>query len=232
MCISFSLFFSTSYSSLCSGNSNSATSTVTSSPAMSYRLSIGEFLTNRRESTTTFSSTTNLAKLLQEQGISAKVYHSPVFEKVPLIQSPKIFAVPTTPPNSPLHSPCPSPLPFESRAVISENFLASRPAETLLQMYGQKSSNPPDAGQLKMNLVERLKKLGIARAVKHPKAGDNEKSQGAKIGLQRHDSTVYVSAGSNLMGGLRRNHSLPVLIGALGGPVSASSSKMGVLKEN
>ncbi|XP_066477797.1 trafficking kinesin-binding protein 2 isoform X2 [Tiliqua scincoides] len=223
---------SASYSSLCSGNSSSISSTVTSSPAMSYRLSIGEFLTNRRDSTTTFSSTTNLAKLLQEQGISAKVYNSPVFERVPLIQSPKILAVPSTPPNSPLHSPCPSPLPFESRAIISENFLASRPAETLLQLYGQKLSNPPDAGQLKMNLVERLKKLGIARAVKHSEAGDNRKSQGVKVGLQRHDCTVYVSAGGNLMGGLRRNHSLPVLVGALGGPVGATSSKMGVLKED
>lgn len=99
-------------------------------------------------------------------------------------------------------------------------------------MYGQKSSNPPDVGQLKMNLVERLKKLGIARAVKHPEAGDNGKNPGVKIGLQRHDSSVYVGAGSNLMGGLRRNHSLPVLIGALGGPVGATSSKMGVLKED
>lgn len=222
---------SASYS-LCSGNSTSTTSTVTTSPAMSYRLSIGDFLTNRRDSTTTFSSTTNLAKLLQEQGISAKVYNSPAFERVPLIQSPKTLVVPSTPPNSPLHSPCPSPVPFESRAIISENFLTSRPAETLLQMYGQKSSNPPDVGQLKMNLVERLKKLGIARAVKHPEAGDSGKNPGVKIGLQRHDSSVYVGAGSNLMGGLRRNHSLPVLIGALGGPVGATSSKMGVLKED
>ncbi|XP_053135762.1 trafficking kinesin-binding protein 2 isoform X2 [Hemicordylus capensis] len=220
------------YAPLCSGSSSSTSNTVTSSPVMSYRLSIGEFLSNRGESTTTFSCTTNLAKLLQEQGISAKV-NSPVLEKGLLLQSPRIFAVPSTPPNSPLHSPCPSPLPFESRANMSENFLASRPAETILQeMYGQKPSNPSDTGQLKMNLVERLKKLGIARAVKHPEAGDHRKNQGAKLGLQRHDSAVYVSAGSNLMGGLRRNHSLPVLIGALGGPVGVSSSKMGVLKED
>ncbi|XP_061463984.1 trafficking kinesin-binding protein 2 isoform X2 [Rhineura floridana] len=222
---------SASYSPLCSGSCSSTSSTVTSSPAVSYRLSIGEFLTNRRDSTITFS--TSLAKLLQEQGISAKVYNSPVLEKVPLCQTPKILAVPSTPPNSPLHSPCPSPLPFESRANVSENFLASRPAETLLQeMYGQKTSTPPDAGQLKMNLVERLKKLGIARVIKQPEARDNRKSQGAQSGLQRHDSAVYVSAGSNLMGGLRRNHSLPVLVGALGGAVTTSSSKMGVLKEN
>lgn len=116
---------------------------------------------------------------------------------------------------------------------MSENFLASRPAETLLQqMYGQKSSSAPDVGQLKMNLVERLKKLGIARAVKQPEAGDSKTGQGAKTGLPRQDSVVYVSAGSNLMAGLRRNHSLPVLIGALGGPLGMSSSKMGVLNED
>lgn len=207
--------------------------TVTNSPAVSYRLSIGEFLTNRGGSTTTFSSTTGLAKLLQEKGISAKVYNSPVLEKPPLFQSFKTRAVPTTPPNSPLHSPCLSPLPFESRTSTSENFLASRPAETLLQeMYGQKSSSLPDVGQLKMNLVERLKKLGIARAVKHPEAEDSKTSQGAKTGPLRQDSVVYVSAGSNLMAGLRRNHSLPVLIGGLGGPLGMSSSKMGVLNED
>ncbi|XP_052532271.1 trafficking kinesin-binding protein 2 isoform X4 [Tympanuchus pallidicinctus] len=47
---------------------------VVSTPAMSYRLSIGEFLTNRGDSTTTLSSTSSLAQLLQERGISAKSF--------------------------------------------------------------------------------------------------------------------------------------------------------------
>ncbi|XP_063174063.1 trafficking kinesin-binding protein 2 isoform X2 [Candoia aspera] len=221
------------YPPLCSGSSSSTSSVITSSPAILYKHSIGEFLTNRRDSTTTFSSTRSLAKLLQEQGISATVYNSPALEKAPLLHHSKTLAVPSTPPNSPLHSPCSSPLPFESRAYASENFLASRPAETLLhELYGHKSSNPSDAGQLKMNLVERLKKLGIARAVKQPEAGGNRRSQRENSCLQRQGSGVYVSAGSNLMGGLRRNHSLPVLIGALAGPVSTSSTTMGVLKED
>ncbi|XP_070588120.1 trafficking kinesin-binding protein 2 isoform X2 [Erythrolamprus reginae] len=224
---------STLYSPLSSGSCSSTSSVITSSPPMLYKLSTGEFLTNRRDSTTTFSSTRSLAKLLQEQGISATVYNSPVQLKAPLLPHSKIPPVPSTPPNSPLHSPCPSPHPFESRACVSENFLASRPAETLLhELYGQKLSNPSDAGQLKMNLVERLKKLGIARAVKQPEAGSCRKSQRENSCLQRQGSGVYVSAGSNLMGGLRRNHSLPVLIGALAGPVSASSTTMGVLKED
>ncbi|XP_009866447.1 PREDICTED: trafficking kinesin-binding protein 2 [Apaloderma vittatum] len=205
-----------------------------STPAVSYRLSVGEFLTNRRDATTTLSSTSGLPKLLQEQGISAKVYDSPGLEKLPLLQPPRTLPVPSTPPNSPSHSPCPSPPLFEPRAHHSETFLASRPAETFLQeMYGLKPSRKaPDVGQLKMNLVERLKRLGIARVVKFPDAQDHGKNQGPEVSLQRQDSAVFLNAGSNLMAGLRRNQSLPAMIGALGAPVCTQSSKMGTLKEN
>ncbi|NWJ01907.1 TRAK2 protein, partial [Crypturellus undulatus] len=205
-----------------------------SSPAMSYRLSIGEVLTNRGDSTTTLSSTRSLARLLQERGISAKVYDSPVLEKLPLLQPPQTVPIPSTPPNSPSRSPCPSPPPFEPRAHLSENFLASRPVETFLQeMYGLKPSRTAaDVGQLKMSLVDRLKRLGIARVVKPPEAQDQRKHQGMEVGLQRQDSAVFLNAGSKLMAGLRRNQSLPVMIGALGAPVCTQSSKMDILKEN
>ncbi|NXU56511.1 TRAK2 protein, partial [Turnix velox] len=207
---------------------------VVSTPAMSYRLSIGEFLTNRGDSTTTFSSTSSLAKLLQERGISAKVYDSPILEKLPLVQPTRTLPIPSTPPNSPSRSPCPSPSPFELRVHHSENFLASRPAETFLQeMYGLKPSrNAPDIGQLKMNLVDRLKRLGIARVIKPPETQDHKKSQGPEVGLQRQDSAVFLNAGSNLMAGLRRNQSLPAMIGALGAPVCTQSLKMDMLKED
>ncbi|NXF68744.1 TRAK2 protein, partial [Ciccaba nigrolineata] len=207
---------------------------VVSTPAVSYRLSIGEFLTNRRDSTTTFSSTSSLAKLLQERGISAKVYDSPVLEKLPLLQPPRTLPIPSTPPNSPSRSPCPSPPPFEPRVHHSENFLASRPAETFLQeMYGLKPSrNAPDVGQLKMNLVDRLKRLGIARVIKPPETQDHRKSQGPEVSLRRQDSALFLNAGSNLMAGLRRNQSLPAMIGALGAPVCTQSSKMDILKED
>uniref|UniRef100_A0A8C2TV35 Trafficking kinesin protein 2 n=1 Tax=Coturnix japonica TaxID=93934 RepID=A0A8C2TV35_COTJA len=217
------------------GNSgNSIGNHVVSTPAMSYRLSIGEFLTNRRDSTTTLSSTSSLAQLLQERGISAKVYDSPLLDKLPLLQPPRTVPIPSTPPNSPSHSPCPSPPPFESRVHHSENFLASRPAETFLQeMYGLKPSrNAPDVGQLKMNLVDRLKRLGIARVVKPPDTQDHKKNQGAEVSLQRPDSAVFLNAGSNLMAGLRRNQSLPAMIGALGAPVCTQSTKMNILKED
>ncbi|XP_061859131.1 trafficking kinesin-binding protein 2 isoform X2 [Colius striatus] len=216
------------------GNTGSSIGNSASTPAISYRLSIGEFLTNRRDSTTTFSSTSSLAKLLQERGISAKVYDSPVLEKLPLLQPPQTLSIPSTPPNSPSHSPCPSPPLFEPRVHYSENFLASRPTETFLQeMYGLKPSrNPPDIGQLKVNLVDRLKRLGIARVIKAPETQDPGKNRGPELGLRRQDSTVFLNAGSNLMAGLRRNQSLPAMIGALGAPVCTQSSKMDVLKEN
>ncbi|XP_010600781.3 trafficking kinesin-binding protein 2 isoform X1 [Loxodonta africana] len=218
----------------CGSSGSSSSSTAVNSPAMSYRLSIGESITNRRDSTITFSSTMSLAKLLQERGISAKVYHSPVSESPILQPPPKTLAIPSTPPNSPSHSPCPSPLPFEPRANVSENFLASRPAETFLQeMYGMRPSrNPPDVGQLKMNLVDRLKRLGIARVVKTPDTQENGRSKEAEIGLQKPDSAVYLNSGSNLLGGLRRNQSLPVMMASFGTPVCTSSPKMGILKED
>ncbi|NXY14496.1 TRAK2 protein, partial [Atrichornis clamosus] len=217
------------------GNTGSSTGNpLVSTPAIPYRLSIGEFLTNRRDSTTTFSSTSSLAELLQERGISAKVYDSPILEKLPLLQPPRTLPIPSTPPNSPSRSPCPSPPPFEPRLHHSENFLASRPAETFLQeMYGLKPSrNASDIGQLKMNLVDRLKRLGIARVIKPPEPQDHGKNQGPEVSLQRQDSAGFLNAGSNLMGGLRRNQSLPAMIGALGAPVCTQSSKMDILKED
>ncbi|XP_066409459.1 trafficking kinesin-binding protein 2 isoform X1 [Molothrus aeneus] len=217
------------------GNTGSSTGNpVVSTPAIPYRLSIGEFLTNRRDSTTTFSSTSSLAKLLQERGISAKVYDSPMLEKPPLLQPSRTLPIPSTPPNSPSRSPCPSPPLFEPRVHHSENFLASRPAETFLQeIYGLKPSrNVPDVGQLKMSLVDRLKRLGIARVIKPPETQHHGKNQGSEAGLQRQDSAGFLNAGGNLMAGLRRNQSLPAMIGALGAPVCTQSSKMDILKED
>ncbi|NXF95297.1 TRAK2 protein, partial [Eubucco bourcierii] len=217
------------------GNSGSSIGNpAVNNPPVSYRLSTGEFLTNRRDSTTTFSSTSSLAKLLQERGISAKVYDSPILEKLPL-QPPRTLPIPSTPPNSPLHSPCPSPPPFDPRGHHSENFLASRPAETFLQeVYGLKPSrNTTDVvGQMKMNLVDRLKRLGIARVIKPPETQDHSKNQGLETRLQRKDSAVFLNAGSNLMAGLRRNQSLPVMIGALGAPACIQSSKIDSLNED
>ncbi|NXF00881.1 TRAK2 protein, partial [Smithornis capensis] len=216
------------------GNSGSGTGNLrVSTPAIPHRLNIGEFLTNRRDSTTTFSSTSSLAKLLQERGISAKVYDSPILEKLPLLQSPRTLPIPSTPPNSPSPSPCPSLPLFEPRGHHSESFLASRPAETFLQeMYSLKPSrSTPDRGQQRMNLVDRLKRMGFARVIKPPETQDHGKNQGPEVSLRRQNSAVFLNPGSTLMGGLRRNQSLPAM-GALGAPACTQSSKMDILKED
>uniref|UniRef100_A0A671FPV9 Trafficking kinesin protein 2 n=1 Tax=Rhinolophus ferrumequinum TaxID=59479 RepID=A0A671FPV9_RHIFE len=158
----------------CGSSSSSSSNTAVNPPAMSYRHSTGESITNRRDSTVTFSSTMSLAKLLQEQ---------------------------------------------------AETFLQER--------YGLRPSrNPPDVGQLKMNLVDRLKRLGIARVIKAPDARENGSSHEAEIGLQRPESAVYLNSGSNLLSGLRRNQSLPIMMGSFGPSVCAPSPKMDVLKED
>ncbi|XP_068101256.1 trafficking kinesin-binding protein 2 isoform X2 [Hyperolius riggenbachi] len=208
----------------------SSTSTLSSSPAMSCRLSVGEYFDKAIDSS--LNSTSNLAKLLQEQGISAKVNNTVAPEKPP---RPQKLLLPSTPPNSPARSPCPSPLTFEPRTNASENFLAvSRPAESFLQeVYGLKSTrSQADLGQLKMSLVERLKRLGIARVVNQPGPGDQVKAPALNNGLRRQESATFVATSSSLLGGLRRNQSLPAIIGGLPPSVSTCPLKMDSLKED
>ncbi|XP_010890440.2 trafficking kinesin-binding protein 2 isoform X1 [Esox lucius] len=181
-----------------------------------------------------------LAKLVLERGISASLSTSdgpppPSHPKAPLL--PHVF--PSTPPNSPSHSPSPSPVPFELRpcgSAASDNFLASRPAELFLQdVYGLKIGRAPrpdlsspdpaflsHAPRLKskakpdpvnVNLVERLRRLGL---VKIPPVSDVSSD-----GQRRQDSATFLATGgSSLLDGLRRNQSLPTLIGAARGSPS------------
>ncbi|XP_038854331.1 trafficking kinesin-binding protein 2 isoform X1 [Salvelinus namaycush] len=183
----------------------------------------------------------SLAKLVLERGISASLSTAdappPSHLKAPLPQR----LLPSTPPNSPSHSPTPSPVPFESRAsapATCDNFLASRPAELFLQdVYGLKfgrthrpnlpspdpashsfshgprikSKSKPDP--INVNLVERLRRLGLVKVL-----------QGAEPlseGLGRQDSATFLATGGgSLLDGLRRNQSLPAMIGAVQGSPS------------
>jgi trafficking kinesin-binding protein 2 len=65
---------------------------------------------------------------------------------------------------------------------------------------------------------------------KIPNTQENGKSQEAKTGLQKPVFVVYLNSGSNLLGRLRRNQSLSVLMGSFGAPVCTSSPKMGRLR--
>ncbi|XP_069589692.1 trafficking kinesin-binding protein 2 isoform X6 [Ranitomeya imitator] len=216
---------SSKYTSSLGGPSSSSANTFVSSPSVSCRPSLGEYFGKASDSSV--SSTSNLAKLLKEQGISAKV-NSPLVQEKP--SRPQNLLLPSTPPNSPSRSPCPSPLTFEPNP--SENFLAvSRPAESFLQeMYGLKSTrSQADLKQMKMSLVERLKRLGIARVVSQPSTEDQ--TPALNNGLKQQESTMFVAT-SSLIGGIRRNQSLPAIIGGLSAPVCTSSPKMSSLKED
>ncbi|GCC36903.1 hypothetical protein chiPu_0015403 [Chiloscyllium punctatum] len=202
--------------------------TNSSSPSVTCRLSIGESFMKTRESTTTLSSTSSLTKLLHDRGISAGIYHCP-FLKSPSVVRPKTLAVPCTPPNSPSCSPCQSPLPFDSRSAI-DNFLASRPAETVLQeVYCLKPGRSrTDSAPISLNLVKKLQRMGIAQVVKPKSAQGHDDSVEGRSRQCRPESAVFMGTGSSLLGGLRRNQSLPSVIGGLGMPVP----KMGNLTED
>jgi trafficking kinesin-binding protein 2 len=58
-----------------------------------------------------------------------------------------------------------------------------------------------------------------------------EKAKRLKL-VFKNQTLVYLSTGSNLLGRLRRNQSLSVLMGSFGAPVCKSSPKMGILKED
>jgi trafficking kinesin-binding protein 2 len=70
------------------------------------------------------------------------------------------------------------------------------------------------------------------KQTKKPNTQENGKSQEAKIGLQKPDFVVYLNSGSNLLGRLRRNQSLSILMGTFSAPVCTSSPKMGIVKED
>ncbi|KAM9397043.1 trafficking kinesin-binding protein 2 isoform 2-T2 [Salvelinus alpinus] len=182
-----------------------------------------------------------LAKLVLERGISASLSTAdappPSHLKAPLPQR----LLPSTPPNSPSHSPTPSPVPFESRAsapATCDNFLASRPAELFLQdVYGLKfgrthrpnlpspdpashsfshgprikSKAKPDP--INVNLVERLRRLGLVKVLQ----GAEPLSEG--LGCQ-DSATFLATGGGSLLDGLRRNQSLPAMIGVVQGSPS------------
>uniref|UniRef100_A0A4W3HXF2 Trafficking kinesin protein 2 n=1 Tax=Callorhinchus milii TaxID=7868 RepID=A0A4W3HXF2_CALMI len=199
-----------------SGSTSSViVSTAPSSPLVTCRLSLGESFMKNRESTTTLSTTSSLAKLLHERGISASVYRCPLSKQPRTVTRPKTLALPCTPPNSPVHSPCPSPLAFDTRGAM-DSFLASRPAETLLQeVYCLKlGRSRADSTPGCLNLVKKLKKMGIAQVVNPHKT--LEQSEESRSGLHRQETALFMGTGSSLMGGLRRNQSLPNVIGGLG----------------
>lgn len=205
-------------SSVCSpsigANTPSSLRTGPSTPVTPCRLSLGDSFPIRRPAV----PPGGLAKLLLEKGISAQG---------PTVTEPKkplsLRLLPSTPPNSPSHSPCPSPVPLDSRSTSSDNFLASRPAELFLQdVYGlklgrsprpdllspdhrspQEQPNKPERNSVK--LVEQLRKLGFDKKVLKGSDADGTQPQ--------ESATFLATGGGSLLDGLRRNQSLPAMVG-------------------
>uniref|UniRef100_H3CYC4 Trafficking kinesin protein 2 n=1 Tax=Tetraodon nigroviridis TaxID=99883 RepID=H3CYC4_TETNG len=195
-------------------NTPSSMRTGPSTPVTPCRLSLGDAFPPRRP----LVHARGLAKLVLERGISAQTSTEipPSPKSTP--QGPLLRLHPGTPPNSPSQSPIPSPVPTESRKPPADNFLASRPAELFLQdVYGLnlgRAPHPNLPSSSRVGLVERLRRLGFTKVL-----------QGAETeaGTQRQDSATFVSAGGgSLLDGLRRNQSLPAMIGARAGKPSST----------
>nr|XP_040029982.1 trafficking kinesin-binding protein 2 isoform X2 [Gasterosteus aculeatus aculeatus] len=211
-------------------NTPSSMRTGPSTPVTPCRLSLGDCFPPRRP----LVATSGLAKLVLERGISAQVSaDGPPRPQRRRPGSPSSACYPGTPPNSPSHSRDPSPVPPEPRKQQADNFLASRPAELFLQdVYGLNLGRaphpdlpspsqgtpahvpPPKPGHAKpdLGLVERLRRLGFTRVLQ------SAESEGPCQG-----SATFVSAGGgSLLDGLRRNQSLPAMIGARAGKLSGN----------
>uniref|UniRef100_A0A673B875 Trafficking protein, kinesin binding 2 n=1 Tax=Sphaeramia orbicularis TaxID=375764 RepID=A0A673B875_9TELE len=183
-------------------NTPSSMRTGPSTPVTPCRLSLGDSFPPRRSP----APPSGLAKLVLERGISAQVStDTPSPSPKPTPKQPLFRLLPGTPPNSPSHSPTPSPVPMESRQHSADNFLASRPAELFLQdVYGLNLGRPD---LVNVGLVERLRRLGFTKVLHGAEPG------GA---VSRQDSATFVSTGGgSLLDGLRRNQSLPAMIGSL-----------------
>lgn len=215
---------STACSPSFSVNTPSSLRTGPSTPVTPCRLSLGDSFPIRRPA----APPGGLAKLLLEKGISAQGPADVAAPKKPR----SLRHLPSTPPNSPSHSPCPSPVPFDSRSTSSDNFLASRPAELFLQdVYGLKlgrASRPdllspgqspqgqatkPDCHGVK--LMEHLRRLGLDKKVLQGLDADGAHPQ--------ESATFLATGGGSLLDGLRRNQSLPVMVGRRSASVSSPS---------
>lgn len=112
---------------------------------------------------------------------------------------------PVTPPCLLQHADPPSLDPFEP-AASSDSFLASRPAELFLQdVYGLRlgrlQADPPPMG-----LAERLQQLGFTKKLQAPAT---------------ESALPCVAAGCSLVERLRRNQSLPTVVGGWSLPPSS-----------
>ncbi|XP_068602998.1 trafficking kinesin-binding protein 1 [Brachionichthys hirsutus] len=210
--------------------------TPAATPCTPRRLSLrrSESSTNLRDATRTTSTSLGLVRLLQERGISAAMYHqsqglesgqgnggvlfsTSVTPKRALDPNP---LQPSTPPNSPTGqgvSAAPIPTGFDFKSPSYDNFLASKPANSILKevtgrMRGRQrgrdceSQTDVSVTVRNLNLLDKVKRLGVA-GVPGGRAVSSSAMLGPLGGLRRSGSPFGPD-------GMRRNRSYPAMVGA------------------
>ncbi|MGH0120553.1 UNVERIFIED_CONTAM: hypothetical protein FKN15_067290 [Acipenser sinensis] len=242
---------------------NNLKCTPVATPSTPRRLSLAESFTNLRDSTKTMSTSLGLVRLLQERGISAAVYNPRSWDRAdsPLLTpcAPRADVLPSTPPNSPTtQHQTGSSFEFRGSSPPYDNFLASKPASSILKEVRAESKSScnskcqTDVSVYNLNLVDKLKRFGIAKAVSPggtPQPPPLTDMPGPFLsgahrsvpsfgpgGLGREDlplgSPVVVTSaigGLQLNAGIRRNHSFPAMVGAsmqMKGPMPQSSGML------
>ncbi|OCT74247.1 trafficking kinesin-binding protein 1 isoform X2 [Xenopus laevis] len=222
------------------GNWNNLKSMPASTPCTPRRLSLAESFTNLRESTTTMSTSLGLVRLLKERGISASMYNPQTWDgagKVSLINHslPKMAIIASTPPNSPMPTPNSSPpsLDFKCTSPPYDNFLASKPASSILKEVREKkkknirsSECQTDVSVSNLNLVDKVKKFGIAKVSGTSALSECYRGTQGPVrtyvpgGLMPESLPLNYPAVTSAIGtlhlnsGIRRNRSFPTMVGS------------------
>ncbi|KAM5293321.1 trafficking kinesin-binding protein 1 isoform 2-T2 [Ctenodactylus gundi] len=229
------------------GSAGHLKATPVATPCTPRRLSLAESFTNARESTTTMSTSLGLVWLLKERGISAAVYDPQSRDRAARrsllhAYAPRVAAVPSTPPNSPLQTPTSSPpaLEFKCTSPPYDNFLASKPASSILRDVRDKkgvrsSESQTDVSVSNLNLVDKVRRLGMAKVVTsgRPRGPPLTEDQGPLLcgppgpaqalvpgGLVPEGLPLGVPSvpgavgGLQLSSGIRRNRSFPAVVGS------------------
>lgn len=203
---------------------NSVRSTPGSIPCTPRRLSLAESFTNLRDHTKTTSTSLGLVHLLQEHGISAAVYNPHSWDraektpdKLTFTTAPGPDTMPSTPPNSPTQSKSSSPvlpIDFSPSDPPYENFLASRPASSILkEMRGAKAKMRSDSQCQTETSIHHLR---LVDKVKCFSFGSRAVTPGPGLGLATPSFVTQPGLHGPIAGltGIRRNRSYPVMVGA------------------
>ncbi|KAL7887371.1 hypothetical protein AOLI_G00050920 [Acnodon oligacanthus] len=217
----------------CVMSNSSLRSTPVSTPCTPRRLSLAESFTNLRDHTKTTSTSLGLVRLLQERGISAAVYNPHSWDRAQTAPAPESTScsvsgtpsptpqgpviLPSTPPNSPTKSKPGSPvlpLDFSPSDPPYENFLASRPASSILKEMRETKARSDSQCQTEVS----VQNLRLVDKVKRFSLGPRAVTPGPVLGLNGPPFGTHPGVTSPIGGlplpGMRRNRSYPVMVGA------------------